>query len=378
MPLLVLALTDSPAQAGLVAAARSAPYLVLGLPAGALIDRLDRRIILICCDVARALAMGSVPLAWLFDTLTVAQLFVVAAIQGTALVFANLAQTASLPRLVRRDQIASAQALSASSQGIASLIGPGLGGFIISLGRNTVAGAVLGYLVDAASYVVSLVMLATIRTPLQMVRPRSERKLTGQIGEGLRYVWRDNAIRLLAMVNAGQRLCMGPVAVLAVIVLGRDDLGLDPAGIGLLVSAAGGGGLIGSALTPPLRRRLPVGWHMIGVVAGHAMGLAVVAASGSVPVIMAGLALVGAMESMSGIVQVSYRLAVIPDELQGRVNSVYRMGSFAAMALGTSLVGFLVEGGGPRLALWILAGWVAVIAVGSALSDVRRLRTERT
>ena len=373
IPLLVLALTDSPAQAGIVAAARTAPYIFIGLPAGALIDRWNRRLLLIACDLARALAMGSVPLAWLLGVLSLPQLVVVALVQGVAHSFANIAQTASLPRLVRKDQIASAQALNVSSNGIASLVGPGLGGLVIALGRTTVEGAAVAFAVDATSYVVSMLMLSTIRRPFQDSRPPGARSLTAEIVEGLRYLWADQAIRLLAIVNCVHRLCVGTVVILPVVVFARDVLRADPAVIGLIVGAGGAGGLIGAAITPPLRRRLPVGWHMVGVITVHALGIALVALSPTVPAAMAGMLVVGIAEAMTGIVQVSYRLVTIPDALQGRVNSVYRLGSFAAMTAGTTLAGLLAEGFGPRVALACMAGWVLAVALGTAASGVRRL-----
>jgi MFS family permease len=173
------------------------PYLVFGLVAGALIDRWDRRRVLIACDVAQALAVGSVPLAWALGTLTVAQLYAVALVQGSAWVFKNLGQVAALPRVVERAQIPSAQALNASSMSVAFLAGPGIGGVLVGLGRTTAAGAALAYLADALSYVVSAMLLLWVRTPLQGERgPR--RELHREIGEGLRYVWDDRAIRLLA------------------------------------------------------------------------------------------------------------------------------------------------------------------------------------
>ena len=372
-PLLVLALTNSPAQAGLVAAARTAPYIFLGLPAGALIDRWNRRILLICCDLSRAVAMGSVPVAWLLGVLSLPQLVAVALVQGAAVSFANIAQTASLPRLVRKEQIASAQALNVSSNGIASLVGPGIGGLVIALGRSTVEGAVIAFAVDAATYVVSMTMLSTIRRPFQGARSAGPRSLTADIAEGLRYLWADRPIRLLAIVNCVHRLCVGTVVILPVVVFARDVLAADPAVIGLIVGAAGGGGLIGAALTPPLRRRLPVGWHMVGVIALHALGIALVAISPTVASAMAGMLLVGVAEAMTGIVQVSYRLVTIADHLQGRVNSVYRLGSFAAMTAGTSLAGLLAEAFGPRAALACMAAWVLLVALGTAVSSVRRL-----
>ena len=135
----------------------------------------------------------------------------------------------------------------------------------------------------------------------------------------------------------------------------------------------GAGGLLGSAITPTIRRRVPVGWHMVGVIVAHGLGIALVALSSSAPLAMAGMALVGAAEAMTSIVQVSYRLAMIPDSLQGRVNSVYRLGSFSAMTLGTALVGLMIEATDPRAALWIVAAYVLALALGVALSEVRRL-----
>jgi MFS family permease len=373
MPLLVLALTDSPGQAGIVAAARSLPYLVLGLPAGALVDRWDRRRVLIWCDLARALALASVPLAWWLSALTTAQLIAVSLVYGAAVSFSNIAQVAALPRLVAREQLAAAQASNTSSIGVAALIGPGIGGVIIGLGRSTAEGAAVAFLVDAAANLIDLALIATIRRPFQMARPAGERHLRDEIVAGLRYLWADRPIRLLAIVNMAHRVCVGGVVVLAVVVLGRDVLGADPAALGLIVGAAGAGGLLGSVVTPRLQHRHKVGRLMVVTLALHGLGIGVVGLAGSVPVAMAGMVVVGVAEAMTSIIQVAYRLGVIPDHLQGRVNSVYRLGSFAAMTLGVSAVGLLVEGLGARTALWLMAAYVLIVAAGVARSGVRQL-----
>ena len=372
-PLLVLALTDSPALAGLVAAARTAPYLVLGLPAGALIDRLDRRTILILCDVARFLAMGSVPIAWVAGTLEPTQLIVVALVQGVAVTFANLAQVAALPRLVRRDQIPSAQALNVSSQGVASLVGPGLGGLVVGFGATLAEGAVIAFGVDSLTYIVSAAMLLSIRKPFQIDRTGATVGMGQQIVEGLRFLWTDRPIRLLAIVNMIHRFCIGSVVVLAVVVFARDVLAVGPSVIGLIVGAAGAGGLLGSILAPVVRRTVSVGWSMVATILLHGVGIALVALSRDVALAMAGMAVVGIAEAMTSVIQVSYRLATIPDALQGRVNSVYRMGSFGAMTGGTALAGFLVETQGAGAALWMMAAYILTIGVGVGLSGVRRL-----
>jgi MFS family permease len=136
---------------------------------------------------------------------------------------------------------------------------------------------------------------------------------------------------------------------------------------------AGAGGLSAAAITPWLRRRVPVGWRMIAIVAVHALALAVVAASSSVWLVVVGLFFGGMMETMTGITQVSFRLALIPDAIQGRVNSVYRLGSFGAMSIGMAVGGLLIDLYGPRPVMWLIAGSIGVIAVGAALSRIRTL-----
>ena len=372
-PLLVLALTNSPVQAGLVAGARSAPYLLLGLPAGALIDRWNRRTVLVCCEVGRGLAVASVPIAWALGALTIYQLVGVALVQGIAQTFSNIAQVAALPRLVRREQITAAQALNTSSLGVAALIGPGLGGVLVGLGRDTADGATHAYLLDACTAIVSVAMLATIRRPLQDARVPSARRLRAEIVEGLRYLRADRPVYLLAIVNMVHRICLGPVVVLAVVVFGRDVLQLPATQLGFVIGAAGAGGLIGSVVTPRLQRRLPIGFLIVAVMLIHGSGIGLVGLAPSLVGAMVGMAVVGVGEAMTSIVQVSYRLATIPDNLQGRVNSVYRLGSFGAQTIGTPLAGVLVEAFGARSALWVMSAYVLASALVFSRTNVRKI-----
>src|SRR5205807_6508715 len=114
------------------------------------------------------------------------------------------------------------------------------------------------------------------------------RRLRDDVVEGLRYLWADKPIRLLAIVNCVHRACLGPVVVLPVVIFARQALGVDPGTIGLIVGAAGAGGLVGSALTPYLRRYVPVGWTMVGIVFGHGLGIALVSVTQGVPLAMVG------------------------------------------------------------------------------------------
>ena len=373
LPLLVLALTGSPVQAGLIAAAQQVPFVILGLPAGALLDRWNRKTVMVSCDAARLLAFGSVPVAWGFGHLTLAHLYAVAFVHGTALVFFQIAQLAALPRVVPTGQLAEAHSLNTASEGIGTLISPGIGGFIIGLAPAVAAGAALAYAIDACSYGVSLLSLATIRVPFQTPRAAPPlRQIHRQILEGWRWIWERRDLRWLMPINTAHRTAFAPVQ-LAVVLLGTRALGADPATLGLLFSAAGAGGLAASFFTPPLRRRVSVGHCMLGLTAVHAAALLVVALAPSVPIAAAGLFAAGAMENMTGIVQVSYRLAVIPDALQGRVNSSYRFVSYCGSTLGTAVGGVLLAALDARAVLALVAVVIGLISLASALTPVRKL-----
>ncbi len=160
-PLLILIVTHSPAQAGFAGALRSLAYLLLGLPAGALIDRWDRKRTMILCDVGRALALGSIPLALALHQLTMLQIYLVSLIEGVLYVFFGLAESAALPRVVAKEQLPAATAQNEVVSGAVTLIGPWLGGALFGLSRA------LPFLADALSYAASVLSLFWIRLPFQ-------------------------------------------------------------------------------------------------------------------------------------------------------------------------------------------------------------------
>src|SRR5215469_1398135 len=156
-PLLVLALTHSPAQAGLIAALRGLPYALLILPAGALIDRWNRKRVMILCDIGRAIALGSIPLALVFGRLTIAQIYVVSLVEGTLFTFFSLAHIACLPHVVSKEQLPTAVAQESIIDSVTELIGPSIGGVLYGIGR------VVPFLTDALSYGASVVSLLCIK-----------------------------------------------------------------------------------------------------------------------------------------------------------------------------------------------------------------------
>jgi len=152
-PLFVLALTHSPAQAGLIGAMRALPYALLILPAGALVDRWNRKRVMILCDIGRAIALGSIPIALVLGHLTIAQLYIVSLVEGTLFTFFGLAEKACLPQVVSKEQLPTAAAQGMVIDSVSELIGPSIGGVLYSIGRA------VPFLTDAISYGASVVSL---------------------------------------------------------------------------------------------------------------------------------------------------------------------------------------------------------------------------
>jgi MFS family permease len=190
IPLLVLMLTNSPAQA--VGALQGVPYIVFSLPAGALVDRWNRKLVMIVCDTGRALNMLSVPIVFGFGHLSVWQLYVVALIEGTLFVFFNIAETSSLATLVLPEQLPAALGQQETTWGISSLIGPATAGVLY-----TAVSAALPFLVDAFSYVVSALSLTAIRGNLRTERTALAENLLTSMREALSWLWNQPLVRVL-------------------------------------------------------------------------------------------------------------------------------------------------------------------------------------
>lgn len=373
-PLLVLALTGSPAQAGFVAALESVPYLLFGLLAGALMDRRNRKIVMLACDTVRFLVVGSVPLAYALGHLSMPQLYVVALAMGTCYVFFNIAEAASLPRVVPSAQLVQASAVNETGGWLATIVGPGLGGFIVNLGQTTISGAVLAYLVNGVSYLASVISLGFVRIPIQADRiPLSMRALGREIAEGLHFVWAHRGVRLLALLAMVQNL-LGAPATLAIIVLARGDLQASPATIGLMFSALSVGGLLGSLVPPWIAPRLPAGQIIIGSMGIQALAVTLVAIAGSPIMVIAGGVIITLVAPAYETMQTAYRLSATPDELQGRINSVFRLLVFGTEPLTMAGTGSLLALVGPRAVLWGIGSAVGLATIVAAMNGIVQIR----
>jgi MFS family permease len=360
LPLLILAVTGSPAQAGIVGALRGLAYLLVGLPAGALVDRWERKRLMVVCDIVRALALASIPVALVTGRLTVVQLYVVNFLEGTLSIFFGLAEAAALPRVVPREQLAAAVSQGEAAAATAGLVGPALGGALFGLGRA------LPFVADAVSYAVSAVSFLGIRTRFQAVRVAERRPMLAEIRDGVGWLWRQPVVRLLMGLSFAINVLYGGWPLL-LIELGK-HVGASPGTIGLLFSSGGAAGIFGAVVAPRVQRRFTVGQIMIG--------MAWVFAITWPPYALAPNALTLGLVNALGFFFVpiytsthySYRLALVPDELQGRVNSPFRLGTFGGNTLGFLLMGALLEWTGPIATVWITFVPQVALAVVSTLS----------
>lgn len=374
LPLLALALTHSPALAGLLAAARQLPYLLVSLPAGALVDRWDRKRVMICCDLVRWVALGSVPLACALGHVTVVQLFLVALIEGTAYVLFSLAQISALPLLVEQAHLPRAYALDTTAEYMGTLIGPALGAWIIGLAPGVVSGAALAYLVDTCSYLASLVALLCVRGSFQQERAArsAPRRLLSEIAEGLRFLWGQRHLRSLALLTAFSNFVQAPVD-LALIVLAQSRLHLGVPAIGLIVSAGGVGGLLGGIVAPWLRERLRCGQVVLLSLVAWTGSALLLACAAWLPVLLIGRLLFSLTWPAYGVAVVSYRLLMTPDELQGRVNSAFRNLSYGSEPLGSALGGLLLVSLDARAVFALMAAGFIVCLCFALGTGLRKL-----
>lgn len=360
VPLLVLTLTGSPAQAGLATAVAVLPYLVLSLLAGALVDRWNRKRVMILCDSGRALAAGSIPVAAFSDHLSLVQLYIVVLIEGTLNVFFDLAETAAVPRVVGKGQLPAAMSQNGATNSACSLLGQPLGGLLYQVGHT------VPFLVDAVSYVVSVVSLFFIRAELQGERDVVVPDLRREIMEGLTWLWRQPLIRFMAFLSAGAWIPLYGNYLL-VIVLAR-HLHASPATIGFIFAANGVGGILGSLVGGALGRRFGFGpvvivsvwiWVLLWPLYAIAPNPVVLGAiTGSIFLVF----------SIYNVVQMSYRLLLIPDLLQGRVNSAFRLIAFTGMPVGTALTGGLLQAIGTTRTVLLLFVWLLVLAIWTSLN----------
>jgi MFS family permease len=339
------------------------PFMLFTLPAGVWVDRLRRRPILIAGDFARAALLVSVPVAYVLDVLTLGQLYVVGFLVGTCTVCFDVAYQSYLPSLVEREQIIDGNSKLEISRSAAQIGGPGLAGVLVQA-----VTAPYAILVDAASFLGSGLFLLRIRKheePVRVAATDGQRtSLWTELKEGLRFVLGNPNLRAQAGCTATSNFFSNVSFAVLIVFLVR-KLGLSAGVIGLALSLGSVGSLIAAFTAMRISGRFGIGPTTIavGLLWGPAILLIAFAPAGNaaIPFLVAGQLLLGFAVVVYNIVQVSYRQAICPPRLQGRMNSVMRFMVWGTIPLGGLVGGLLGSSIGLRET-------IAVGAVGGGLS----------
>ncbi|MEU7987620.1 MFS transporter [Streptosporangium canum] len=367
----VLALGASEFETGLLIAAETAAFLLVGLPAGVWVDRMRRRRILIAADLVRGALLASVPITWWLGALTLPHLYGVALGMGLATVFFDIAYQSYLPTLVGRDQLVDGNAKLEIVRSAAGVAGPGAGGGLIQVLTAPVA-----VLADAVSFLGSALFLWRIDAVEQTPDPAERRGLLKEIGEGLRFVATHRILRMIAASTATANFTGGMLAAVEMIFLTR-VLGLSPGAIGLLFSAAALGGLVGAAIVGTVGRRAGTArtiWLSI-LATGPFMLLVPLSGPGwGTSLFAIGMFMNGVGVVLYNVSQVSFRQSVTPEHMLGRMNATMRFVVWGTLPLGGLAGGVLGEIFGARTTLWISVVLALLAVVPLLLSPLRTMR----
>jgi MFS family permease len=361
MPLLVLALTGSPAKAGILGLARSLAYPLTPLPAGVLVDRWDRRRVMIGCAAGRALAMGSIAVMLAIARPPFWQLLVVAFLNSMLWSVSMIAERGLLPAVVPAEALSDAVALNEARQSMAAIGGPALGGALFGIARG------LPFLADTLSFLAAGLAALGVRVAPAAVPPAAPRPTMGQaIRDGLGWLWRRPFLRAGSLLYAAANVTLASVELLAVLIARHH--GASSAAVGVAFAIIGAAGVASALLARPLRRRLSPRWSVLSEPWFAVVFVPVLLLAQSAAVIGIVVAVMFLPMALSSSVIVGQRLALTPPHLRGRVqaSATFIAGSIAW--IGPLAVGALFQDAGETTTVLALAGWTLAVALAATCS----------
>jgi predicted MFS family arabinose efflux permease len=367
-PLLVLSLTGSAKQAGIVGLAKWLPLAVFAVPAGVLADRVDRKRLMIGCDLLRMLAAASIVIALIVGQPPFAQIFIAAFLDGALFTCSYICERGALSQIVPAERLHDAVTQNEARSFTAGIVGPSLGGLLFSIARS------LPFVADTASFLSSMTAIAATKSQFQSHRhtttTRSWRKVRSEISTGFAWLRQHPFFGTCALLFAVGNPVFTGLYLLAVLL--AKDHGASSAEVGVMFAIVGSGGVLGALAAPTLRRRVPVGaviargdWLLfavtLGLLVAHnalLIGVLVGAAEFGTPVTNA---------AVSGA-----RIAATPDELQGRVQAASTMIAMSLGWLGPLAVGTIFEHSGATTTVCVVAGWTLLLAVAATTAPPLR------
>jgi MFS family permease len=375
----VLILDVSPFEVALLGTIEFLPFILFTLPAGAWVDRLRRRPIMIVGDLGRAAALASIPVAYVLGGLTIWQLYVVGFITGALTVFFDVANQSYLPSIVDRDQLVEGNSKLQISQSAAQIAGPGVAGVLIGALKAPVA-----ILVDSLSFVASAFFVFLIRRPEPPLEHPADTagakrpSIVTEVRQGLAFVLGNRSLRAIAAGTSTSNL-FGSIGygILIVYLAGDRYLALAPEQIGLVFALGNVGALAGALLANRLAGWFGLGPTIIGslFLGGFNLLLVALAPSDLAIPFLIGAGLAGGLSQMIyNINQVSFRQAICPPRMQGRMNATIRFLVWGTMPIGSLIGGALANVIGVHETIWVGAILGFVPPIFPLLSPVRRLR----
>jgi MFS family permease len=349
----ILSLRATPLEVGVLAALPWVAFLLLGLPAGVFVDRLSRRRLMVLSDLLRAAALGAIPLTFWLGRPSLLVLYAAGALVGIGNVFFELASTSFLPYLLESADLVEGNSKLAITEGAASIGGPALGGALIGA-----FGGAFAIVADVVSYVVSATLLSRIPTREPSATERawpSARQMGREIREGIVYLLQAPTVLTLAAVSGLQNLGDSMASAMLLVLLYR-TLHLAPSPVGLALTVGSVGFVIGAMIAAPVTRRLGVGrLLLVSSVCGATAYLLLPAAVWGAPLlwVIGTRILYGLHIPTYNVNVISLRQAIVPDQIQGRLNAATRTIAFGALSIGPLLGGALGAWWGPAPTIFV-------------------------
>lgn len=360
LPLLAVELTRSPSKVAGVLLANKLPWLFMTLVAGALADRLDRKRTMVSVDLIRAVVIGILAVAAFTDTASLPLLYGLAFLLGIGETLFDTAAQSVMPAVVGRDQLSRANGRLYAAELVANqFVGPPLGGLLAALALGA------AFAVTAGGYLIAAALLVTMAGSFRPGRAGPPTSIRTDIAEGLRFVWAQPVLRTLAlMLGVSNLASTAQMAVIVLYVVEPGPVGLSEAGFGLLFTTGAVGGIVGSWISPWVERVLGRARVLILSMSTGSVALAVPAVTTNVVAIGASFAAFGLISVTWNVITVSLRQRITPDQLLGRMNSVYRLMGWGTMPLGALVGGVVGDAFGLVAVFWVSAAINTTLLVG--------------
>jgi MFS family permease len=371
----ILLLDASPSAISVLRVAELLPGFLFGLVAGAWVDRLSRKPIMVATDLIRALLVATIPLAAFLGWLGLGHLYVIAAFVSVLSVFFDVAYQSLLPSLVDNDELVEANSKLSAAMSVAEASAFSSAGWLIQLLTAPVA-----MLVDALTFVASAGLVARIREPQLQVKPspvESRPSIASDVIEGLRAVWWQPILRGMVVAGLAQNLAFGLVGTVFLLYVNQ-EVGFDPGILGMIFAVGGVSSFLGALIAGRLPRfgigAVMVASLLLAAIGGAFVPLATAANAAGVLFLIGQQIVADSALTIYDINQVSLRQAIAPAHVLGRINASVRVTEIGAVLLGTVVAGYIGETVGLRETLWAGVGLSLLAAVVLAVSPVRGVR----